>query len=61
MHSTNHFIFSTLEANERRRNPILGSAWFEPGQEEARAAFVKEWHSKTEKMLRQNHNLRVAD
>jgi hypothetical protein len=59
--ANNHFGFSTLAINERRRNPVLGSAWFEPGEEEARAAFIREWHAKTEEMLRQNPNLRIVD
>ncbi len=59
--ANNHFGFSTLGTNERRRNPVLGSAWFEPGQEEERAAFIREWHAKTEEMLRLNPSLRIVD
>lgn len=59
--ANNHFGFTTLEANERRRNPRLGAAWFEPGQDEARAAFIRDWHATTEEMLRLNPNLRIVD
>ena len=59
--SNNHFGFSTLAANERRRNPVLGSAWFEPGQNQERAQFIQDWHAKTEEMLRQNPYLRIVD
>lgn len=59
--ANNHFGFSTLDANERRRNPVLGSAWFEPGKDQERADFIRNWHAKTEEMLRQNPNLRIVD
>lgn len=59
--ANNHFGFSTLVPGERRRNPILGSAWFELGQEAAREKFIADWHAQTEEMLRQNPQLKIVD
>lgn len=59
--ANNHFGFSTLEPNERRRNPVLGGAWFAPGEDEARAVFIAQWHEKTAQMLLENPNLRIVD
>ncbi len=52
--------FSTLEAHQRRKNPWLGSAWFEEGMEEKREQFVKEWHKETERLLKINPNLEIV-
>ncbi len=49
--------FNTLAPNERRRFPWLGAAWYEPGQDEKRAAFVKKWEAETARMVAVNPNL----
>jgi len=59
--ANNHFGFSTLAPGERRRHPILGSAWFEPGREAEREKFIADWHAKTEELLRQNPRLKIVD
>lgn len=59
--ANNHFGFSTLAPNERRRRPTLGAAWFEPGQDDERAQFLLDWDARTEEMLRQNPNLQIID
>lgn len=59
--ANNHFGFSTLERNERRRMPVLGGAWFEPGMEKDRAEFIANWKRQTEAMLVANPSLRVVD
>lgn len=59
--ANNHFGFSTLEMNERRRSPILGGAWFEPGNDAERNAFIAQWHVTTAEMLKRNPNLRIVD
>jgi hypothetical protein len=56
-----HFGFSTLAPDERRRHPILGGVWFEPGQEGERTKFIEDWHAKTEEMLAQNPQLKIVD
>ena len=52
--------FTTLASNERRKTPILGSAWFEE-PEEKRIAFIAAWKAETEKMLKENPNLVLVD
>ncbi len=59
--ANNHFGFSTLAPEERRRNPILGRSWYEPGRDEERAEFVRNWHERTEEMLHANPNLKIVD
>lgn len=59
--ANNHFGFSTLGENERRRIPILGSAWLEPGQEAERAEFIAKWQKETARMQAANPNLRIVD
>lgn len=59
--ANSHFGFSTLGDGERRRNPVLGGAWFEPGQEQARAEFIAAWHAKTAELLKSNPGLRIVD
>lgn len=61
MQSNNHFGFSTLAPNERRSNPILGGVWFEPGQDDARNAFITKWKADTARMLAENPNLKIVD
>ncbi len=53
--------FSTLESNERRRNPWLGGVWFEDGRDEERKACIAEYHKETERMLKVNPNLKIVD
>lgn len=53
--------FSTLESNERRRNPWLGGVWYEDGRDEERAEFIAKWHVETERMLKANPNLVIVD
>ena len=59
--ANNHFGFSTLASNERRRNPWLGSVWFQPGRDAEREAFIAEWHANTELMLKANPGLVIVD
>lgn len=61
-------IFSTVEENERRRLPWLGSAWFEleDGETEEmkaqqRQKFREDWQKETEKMLKENPNLKIIE
>lgn len=56
---SNHFGFCTLAANERRRNPWLGAAWFEPGKDGERDEFIAKWHADTEAMLKANPALKI--
>jgi hypothetical protein len=57
----NYMGSSILGANERRKSPWLGSAWFEEGMEEERKAYIKEWHEETERLLKANPKLRLID
>lgn len=59
--ANNHFGFSTLAKNERRRFPVLGGAWFEPGQDAEREAFIARWHLTTSEMLRLDPSLKIVD
>jgi len=54
-------LFSTLGENERHDYPWLGSVWYEPGMEEERAQFIKEWREETARMLDANPNLKIVD
>jgi len=49
--------FCTIAPNERRRMPWLGSVWYEPGRDEERAVFIKDWETETARLLKQNPNL----
>jgi len=53
--------FSTLESNERHCTPWLGSMWFEPGMDEERTAYIKAYREETERMLKENPNLKLVD
>ena len=59
--ANNHFGFSTLAKNERRKHPVLGGAWFEPGQEAEREAFIAQWHVTTANMLKLDPSLKIVD
>lgn len=59
--ANNHFGFSTLGPTERRRNPWLGSSWFESGMDEERKAYIAKWHADTETMLKANPAIRIVD
>jgi hypothetical protein len=52
--------FSTLGEHERRQFPWLGSAWFQPGMEAARAAFIAEYHRETARLLRENPKMKIV-
>ncbi len=59
----NHMVgsaFNTLGKNERRKSPWLGSAWFEDGMEEKRAEYIRAWQEETERMLKENPNLKIV-
>ena len=51
--------FCTISKNERRKRPWLGSVWYEPGKDEKRAEFIKQWESETERLLKENPNLKI--
>lgn len=53
--------FTTLGQNERRRNPWLGSVWYEPGRDEERRQYIQEYHAETERLLRENPSLKIVD
>lgn len=53
--------FSTLGPNERRRTPWLGSAWFEPGMDGERTAYIKAYREETARMLKENPKLKLVD
>jgi len=53
--------FSTLGPNERRRTPWLGSAWFEPGMDGERKAYIKAYREETARMLKKNSKLKLVD
>lgn len=53
--------FSTLNDNERRKTPWLGSVWFEQGMEEERARYYEEWEKETQRLLKLNPNLKIVD
>ena len=63
--------FSTLEHNERRRSPWLGSGWFDPEELESgevkaemeakRRERCRQWDEETERMLKANPNLKLVD
>ena len=44
--------FDTLGPNKRRRTPWLGGTWYEPGKEEERAEFIRQWELETERLLK---------
>ena len=52
--------FSTLDSNQRRKSPWLGSCWFEDGMEQKRIAFIKEWQEETARMLKANPKLEIV-
>lgn len=58
--ANNHYGFSTLERNERRRLPVLGGAWFEEGMEQERTEFIANWQRQTAVMVAANPNLRIV-
>ncbi len=51
--------FSTLNKNERRCTPWLGGSWYEPGREEERKQFIKEWKKETERLSKANPTLKI--
>jgi len=51
--------FDPLGPNKRRERPWLGGCWFEPGMEEKRAVFIKEWEEETARMLKENPALQI--
>ncbi len=63
--------FSTLEDNERRKSPWLGSSWFKDEEltdpevakrmHEKREQRYKEWDEETERMLKINPKLKIVD
>lgn len=53
--------FSLIGPNERRREPWLGSSWFEPGMDEKRRKFIEAYHAETERLLKENPNLKLVD
>jgi hypothetical protein len=53
--------FSTLGKNERRRVPWLGKVWFEDGMDAERAEYIAEYHRETERLLKENPNLKIVD
>ncbi|MCG3207277.1 MAG: hypothetical protein FOGNACKC_00877 [Anaerolineae bacterium] len=55
-----HLGFSVLAPNERRGIPWLGGAWYEPGMEEKRKQFIREWDEETERLLKQNPDLIIV-
>jgi hypothetical protein len=62
------FIFSALDANERRKYPLLGSAWFGINKEDDdlnyksdREKYVAKWEKETEKMLKENPSLKIVE
>ena len=52
-------LFSTLTTNQRRKDPWLGSAYFEDGMEEERKAFIRNYNAETERLLKENPNLEL--
>jgi hypothetical protein len=61
-------IFCTLNDNERRRLPWLGSEWFELQEwetEEMKAAqrqkFREEWQQETQRLLKENPSLKIIE
>tara|TARA_R110000868_G_scaffold243511_3_gene499496 strand:+ start:298 stop:576 length:279 start_codon:yes stop_codon:yes gene_type:complete len=59
--ANNHFGFSTLGKQERRKSPWLGRAWFEKGREQELANYLKEYHAETERMMKANPSLVLVD
>ena len=57
----NQFGFSTLAKNERRKLPVFGGVWFEPGREDERKAFIAQWQVTTAEMLRLDPSLKIVD
>lgn len=57
--ANNHFGFTTLARSERRKSPWLGSFWFEPGMDEEREKFIRDYEAETSRMLRENPNLKL--
>ena len=53
--------FSTLAGNERRKEPWLGGAWYEPGMEEERARYIEAYHAETERLLKEHPDLKLVD
>ncbi len=53
--------FGTLGKNERRKEPWLGSVWFEPGMEEERKRYIEAYHKETERLMKENPNLVLVD
>lgn len=51
--------FSTLGYNERRKVPWLGGSWFEPGMEEERKEFYRNYEAETQRLLKENPNLKL--
>lgn len=54
-------LFSTIEKDERRRYPWLGSWAVDPANAEKVKAYVEEWEKETERMLKENPNLKIID
>lgn len=53
--------FSTLARDERRMEPWLGGAWFAPGMDEERRQYIEAYHAETERLLKENPDLRLVD
>ena len=51
--------FNTLGSNQRRREPWLGSVWYEPGMDDERNEYIKSYHEETERLLLENPNLEI--
>ena len=52
--------FNVLGPNERRDEPWLGGTWYEPGNEEKRAEYIREYQEETARMLIENPNLKIV-
>ena len=52
--------FSTLGPNERRREPWLGGAWYQPGMEEERRLYIEAYRAETERLVKENPELRIV-
>jgi len=59
-HKQLYYGFAILGPNERRKYPWLGRAWFLPGREKKRKAFVEEWIANTAKMLEDDPTLKIV-
>lgn len=53
--------FSTLNDDERRRNPRYGAWQFDPNNQEELKETVRNYHAETERLLKVNPNLKLVD